>query len=189
MMKRDEMVGEIDRLGPSFHRIELSNGVLTRTESVHGEPAAHPLGTWERDRAVVVGRRGRPADLATVPRLGAELLLLEGSSTWAAGSEVWWTIGVNNVGRTLHGSGAPHGGVRLGAHLMGLDGEEVEWDFARADFGEEVATGQVVAVRMRFTGPLKPGAYAVEMDLVREGGGLVRRVWFPTLRREIVVSG
>jgi tRNA (mo5U34)-methyltransferase len=41
-----ELYEGVERLRPWFHRIELPEGVATKTESVSGEPADHPAGTW-----------------------------------------------------------------------------------------------------------------------------------------------
>ena len=44
-------------LEPWFHRIDLGNGIFTKTESVMGEPVDHPAPTWEVIRPCL------PADL------------------------------------------------------------------------------------------------------------------------------
>lgn len=46
-MNREEILGELKRLEPWFHRINLGNGLYTKTESVMGEPVDHPLGPWQ----------------------------------------------------------------------------------------------------------------------------------------------
>src|ERR1700750_2231262 len=51
MMKREEIIAHIEKLGPGFHRIELGGGVVTKTESAVGEPVEHPRPTWEKVRA------------------------------------------------------------------------------------------------------------------------------------------
>src|SRR6201989_2703570 len=51
MMKREEIIAHIEKLGPGFHRIELGGGVVTKTESAVGEPVEHPRPTWEKGRA------------------------------------------------------------------------------------------------------------------------------------------
>jgi tRNA (mo5U34)-methyltransferase len=51
MMKREEILSRIDRLGPWFHCIELGDGLLTKTASAVGEPVEHPRPTWEKVRA------------------------------------------------------------------------------------------------------------------------------------------
>jgi tRNA (mo5U34)-methyltransferase len=46
-MQRIEIESGIKALAPWFHRIDLGDGLLTKRESVSGEPADHPLGTWK----------------------------------------------------------------------------------------------------------------------------------------------
>lgn len=46
-MNREDLLDGIRRLEPWFHCIELAPGVLTKTESVAGEPADHPRETWD----------------------------------------------------------------------------------------------------------------------------------------------
>ena len=46
-MKRAEIIAGIGRLEPWFHQIELKDGITTKTESVAGEPADHPISTWK----------------------------------------------------------------------------------------------------------------------------------------------
>jgi tRNA (mo5U34)-methyltransferase len=46
-MTRDEIQAELKRLAPWFHRIDLGNGLFTKTESVMGEPVDHPHGPWQ----------------------------------------------------------------------------------------------------------------------------------------------
>jgi tRNA (mo5U34)-methyltransferase len=46
-MKREEILEGLERLKPWFHRIDLGNGLYTKTESVMGEPVDHPLGPWQ----------------------------------------------------------------------------------------------------------------------------------------------
>ena len=57
-MDREDLLEGIHRLDPWFHCIELAPGVLTKTESVAGEPADHPRETWE------IIRNCLPADLS-----------------------------------------------------------------------------------------------------------------------------
>ncbi|HVF56288.1 MAG TPA: DUF1698 domain-containing protein [Pyrinomonadaceae bacterium] len=46
-MTREEILSELERLQPWFHRIELGEGIYTKTESVMGEPVDHPSGPWQ----------------------------------------------------------------------------------------------------------------------------------------------
>lgn len=46
-MTREEILTELKRLEPWFHRIDLGDGIFTKTESVMGEPVDHPFGPWQ----------------------------------------------------------------------------------------------------------------------------------------------
>lgn len=46
-MTSEEILSELKRLEPWFHRIDLGGGLFTKTESVMGEPIDHPLGPWQ----------------------------------------------------------------------------------------------------------------------------------------------
>jgi tRNA (mo5U34)-methyltransferase len=57
-MTRDEIQAELKRLAPWFHRIDLGDGLYTKTESVMGEPVDHPRGPWQTIQKLL------PADLS-----------------------------------------------------------------------------------------------------------------------------
>jgi len=57
-MTRDEIIAEIARLEPWFHCIDLGDGLKTKSRSAIGEPAEHPLPTWEKVKVCI------PADLS-----------------------------------------------------------------------------------------------------------------------------
>src|SRR5256714_9886681 len=46
-MTRAEILNGLKLLEPWFHRIDLGDGIFTKTESVMGEPIDHPRETWE----------------------------------------------------------------------------------------------------------------------------------------------
>lgn len=56
-MNRETLESEIDRLAPWFHCVDVGHGVKTKRASVAGEPADHPIGTWQEVRKCL------PADL------------------------------------------------------------------------------------------------------------------------------
>lgn len=56
-MTPDEKRSGVERLGPWFHRIDLGDGVVTKSGSVAGEADDHPLPTWQHVSAAL------PADL------------------------------------------------------------------------------------------------------------------------------
>jgi tRNA (mo5U34)-methyltransferase len=57
-MTREEILAELKRLEPWFHRIDLGEGLYTKTESVMGEPVDHPFGPWQTIQKLL------PADLS-----------------------------------------------------------------------------------------------------------------------------
>ena len=46
-MTRDEILSGLKLHEPWFHRIDLGDGIFTKTESVMGEPVDHPRESWE----------------------------------------------------------------------------------------------------------------------------------------------
>jgi tRNA (mo5U34)-methyltransferase len=46
-MTREEILSEIERLQPWFHRIHLGQDIYTKTETVMGEPVDHPSEPWQ----------------------------------------------------------------------------------------------------------------------------------------------
>ena len=56
-MTREEIMAEVRRLRPWFHKIDLGQGIVTKTESTAGEAADHPLGYWK------IIKRSLPEDL------------------------------------------------------------------------------------------------------------------------------
>jgi tRNA (mo5U34)-methyltransferase len=54
-MTREEILTELKRLEPWFHRIDLGGGLYTKTESVMGEPVDHPLGPWQTIQKLLPG--------------------------------------------------------------------------------------------------------------------------------------
>ena len=46
-MTRAEILSELERLQPWFHRIDLGDGLYTKTETVMGEPVDHPASPWQ----------------------------------------------------------------------------------------------------------------------------------------------
>ena len=58
-MTPEEKRAAVERLGPWFHRIDLGDGVVTKSASVAGEAADHPLPTWDAiSRALPEDLRG-----------------------------------------------------------------------------------------------------------------------------------
>lgn len=47
-MTPEDISTELQKLQPWFHRIDLGQGLFTKSRSATGEPVEHPLPTWER---------------------------------------------------------------------------------------------------------------------------------------------
>ena len=45
-MTPEQILSEVNKLGPWFHWIDLGQGVVTKTKSAVGEPVEHPVPTW-----------------------------------------------------------------------------------------------------------------------------------------------
>ena len=65
------------------------------------------------------------------------------------------------------------GEVRLGAHLISLDEETLDWDLARADLPDTIQPGRTTTLAIDVRAPTTPGAYYLDFDMVAEG-----QAWF-----------
>jgi tRNA (mo5U34)-methyltransferase len=145
----------------------------------------------KRDRAVVVCRKTkRHLEGRILSQLGAELSLQEGPESCVPGSELSFRILVKNTGnvRWITQMEDDRGEVRLGAHLLRPDGEEVLWDYGRASLQNELEPDQQTSVWIELSAPIAPGLYIVEFDMVFE-----HITWFEdlgtyTIRHQIEVG-
>lgn len=87
----------------------------------------------------------------------------------AASSEVRLSVRVKNAGNTLWRAGEKRRGVvALGGHLY-AGGALAELDFLRVALPRDVAPGDALELAFAFQAPARPGAYALELDMVDEG--------------------
>ena len=125
-----------------------------------------------RDRAVLVCRKNP----STVPRSVHDLVAtLAFSAAPPAlvppGKTVAFKLRATNSGRARWpAAGAPEtrGIVRLGAHLLGADEEELAWDGGRAVLPHDLAPGEIADLEFVFRAPEKSGDYIIEFDMVAE---------------------
>ncbi len=103
------------------------------------------------------GRAGDRARLRTVPS-ALDLRCGENASL---------EVSIENLGTEIWDSQAARP-VNAGLHLLDVDGQVLDLDLARAPLPGTVQPGQTVPVTIPFRGPLAPGAYVLEADLVRE---------------------
>jgi hypothetical protein len=88
-----------------------------------------------------------------------------------AGETVTFNLRATNSGRASWPAvGAPEtkGIVRLGAHLLGADEEELNWDGGRAILPRDLAPGESAELEFLFRVPDKSGDYVIEFDMVAE---------------------
>ncbi len=103
----------------------------------------------------------------------------EGKVSISADDRVAVTVNLANLGDTVwlgRGLGeAAAGWTRLGAHLYrsGSPRALVDYDWCRAELGQNVGPGESVAVTVELPAIRRPGNYVVELDLVIEGA-----LWF-----------
>jgi tRNA (mo5U34)-methyltransferase len=139
-----------------------------------------------RDRAVLVCRKNPSAVSASVHDYVATLAFsATPPAIIPAGETVTVKLHATNSGRARWPAlGAPEtkGTVRLGAHLLRADEEELNWDGGRAILPRDLAPGETAELEFVFRAPEKPGDYIVEFDMVAEhvtwfedfGAGLLR---------------
>src|SRR5262245_7427336 len=78
---------------------------------------------------------------------------------------------VENTGHATWPRSSPDGFglVRLGAHLVPLDGAPAILDYGRAELPRDLAPGASAEVSLELSAPARPGRYRVDLDMVREG--------------------
>lgn len=109
----------------------------------------------------------------------ARLVAAQASLAVPASSAIRLDLDVWNVGTATwpasEGHETEHGAVLLGAHLLDEKGDVLQWDFRRYRFPFPVALGpgERYRVPVELVAPADPGAYRLELDLVREFVG-----WF-----------
>jgi tRNA (mo5U34)-methyltransferase len=125
-----------------------------------------------RDRAVLVCRK---RGSGSAPHVHDYVAVLSFSSPPAtvlpANEEVIFKVRATNAGRASWPAvGAPEtkGIVRLGAHLLGPDEEELDWDCGRAILPHDIAPGETAELEFVFRAPKKAGDYIIEFDPVAE---------------------
>ena len=125
-----------------------------------------------RDRAVLVCRKTPFAASSSVHDFVAALSFSASpAATVQANEGVTFKLRVTNCGRARWPAiGAPEtkGIVRLGAHLLGADEEELQWDCGRAILPRDVAPGENAELEFAFRAPEKAGDYIIEFDMVAE---------------------
>ncbi|HEX4631050.1 MAG TPA: DUF1698 domain-containing protein [Chthoniobacterales bacterium] len=125
-----------------------------------------------RDRAVLVCRKSSSGVRRTVHDYVATIsFTAPPPPTFTAGELITFRLGVTNSGHARWPAvGAPEtkGIVRLGAHLLGADEEELNWDGGRAILPRDLSPGEGAEIEFVFRAPNDPGSYIIEFDMVAE---------------------
>src|SRR4051812_14602538 len=116
------------------------------------------------DRAVIVCRKSAGRTGGSVHDYVAQLAFAgdNPASIYRAGEALTFRVRATNAGRvSWPSSGEPEtkGVVRLGAHLLRADEQEVQWDGGRAALPRDLAPGENAEIDFEFQPPDKPGAY------------------------------
>lgn len=146
------------------------------------------------ERTVLVCRKAAGyEDSRQQDRLAAQLTAGSLELGCGPGEEVELEVRAENAGQRIWlaqgAGGSEHGAVRLGAHLLSDDEEELAWDYGRVPLPWEVAPGEVVDLEMRLRAPEAPGRYTVELDMVSEHVTWFEEVGSPIVRVGLTVAG
>ena len=125
-----------------------------------------------RDRAVLVCRKSKDARLASASDYVAQLTFSSPPpDVCRPGEALKLALEVINAGRAewlVKGDEQTKGVVRVGAHLLRGDEEEVDWNWGRAVFSDNVPPGSSAFVEFAARAPAASGDYVVEFDIVAE---------------------
>jgi tRNA (mo5U34)-methyltransferase len=126
-----------------------------------------------RDRAVLVCRKSSVAPRKSVADYVALLAFNDPAppNVCRPGEPITFHLRATNAGRApwpAMGRPETKGIVRLGAHLLAADEEEVEWDAGRGALRHDVAPGETAQIEFTTVAPSEPGSYIIEFDMVAE---------------------
>lgn len=146
------------------------------TAALHGPPAAGPhLLVWEAVREHVgwyppEAPAQQPVAVAP-PLLAWSLDAAEWPWTLPVGREDTLRVRVRNTGLA---DLSPETGDRLGYRWRAPDGDRLAEEGLRSELPGPLAPGASVSLDLRVSGPAQPGAYELELGLVREHVAWVR---------------
>jgi len=152
---------------PTLTAAQLTDRLKTTADDL-GVPGADPdygAGRVNALRAITFSTFARYSasyDVSAVPTKGTIAVPLSAQVRLTNTSSFAWTATGTNP-------------VRLGYHWVDLGGNVVVWDGQRSPLPADVPIGGTVTVPATIATPTKPGPYALQLDLVREGV-----TWFST---------
>ncbi|HKR01396.1 MAG TPA: DUF1698 domain-containing protein [Pyrinomonadaceae bacterium] len=145
------------------------------------------------DRAVFLCRKRDLYPDSTSPNhLTAALSLEEGRGSAAPGEELRFRVRVENTGLArwlAAGEGDDEkGAVRLTAHLLDENEEELFRYYAGAILHRDLQPGDVDTLEIEMRAPKEPGRYVIEFDMLSEHLAWFDDLGSPTLKHELRVT-
>jgi hypothetical protein len=139
----------------------------------------------KRDRAILLCRKTKSDfEGRVLSQSGARLTLQTAPDQCTPGSDFVMHVLIENSGTAAwltETVGGERGIVRLGAHLLDENGEEVTWDYGRASLTRGLGPDESELVSIKLQAPITPGGYTVELDMVLE-----HITWFEDLGTQTI---
>lgn len=144
-------------------------------------------------RAVFICRKGNLyPDSTSLNHLAAELTLLDGPRAAAPGAPLRFRLRTENRGlaRWLAAgeAGTEKGAVRLTAHLLDQNEEELFRYYAGAVLKKDLAPGEAEILEIEMRAPERPGLYVLEFDMLSEHLAWFDDLGSPTLKHNLRVT-
>ena len=144
-------------------------------------------------RAVLLCRKQNEyPDSLSLSYLASALALESGPHVCAPGAEVRFRIRAENAGlaRWLAAgeAGTEKGAVRLVAHILNEEEEELFWYHGGTKLSRDIAPGDAESIEIAFRAPARPGAYLIEFDMVSEHLAWFNDLGSLTLKHELRVE-
>lgn len=119
-------------------------------------------------RAVMLARKS--TETLVPSRFAARLEFQEGPATCTPNSRIEFRVRVQNIGAAAWqiGTWGQRGTVRLGAHLLNENEEEIVWDYGGQAMSRDLQPSESESVSISFPAPTIAGTYVVEFDMVLE---------------------
>ncbi|MCA1850213.1 MAG: hypothetical protein LC672_03940, partial [Acidobacteria bacterium] len=151
-----------------------------------------PFSVREERAVMVCRKRDGDVDSRVLSHLAAAITVEEGPTEARPGAELQFRVRVENTGfaRWL-AAGEPEtakGAVRLAAHLLSEDEEEMFYYYAGAILPRDIEPGDQVSLEMRVRAPVAPGSYWLEFDMVSEHLAWFEDLGSPTFRHALRVE-
>jgi hypothetical protein len=142
-------------------------------------------------RAVMLARKSAGAGEILVPsRFAAQLQLENAPVECEPNSPISFRLKIANTGDVgwKIGRWGDRGTVRLGAHLLAANEEQIVWDYGGQALSRELQPKESESVVISFQAPDAPGDYIIEFDMVLEYLSWFEDLGSLTVRQHLRVS-